>query len=114
MVVLLFTLMVATAGPYHGFSADLPKVGHPILMRRANREDALKITILRDGKIYFGTERIAAADLPAKIQDGLSRGSERKVYIIAEARARYGAVLEVLDGVGSAGVENIAFLVNQR
>jgi biopolymer transport protein TolR len=115
MVVLLVTVMVTTEGPHHGISADLPKIGHPIPMLRANREDALKIVIFRDGTIYFGHQRIfAAAELPAKIQEGLRRGAEKKVYISADARVRYRTVLEVLDGVGSAGVENIAFVAGER
>ena len=117
LMVLLFTFMLATTAEFHyreHNAANLAIVAHPKLMPGANREDALKIAILRDGKIFFGTEWVAAAELPAKIRQGLSRGAERKVYIIADPRVHYWAVLEVLDGVRSAGVGNIAFLVYER
>ncbi len=97
-----------------GAAADLAKVAHPVAMREANREDALLIAVQRDGRIWFGTETVTPDHLPGKIRDRLSRGAERRVYIRADARARYGTVLEVLDNVRSAGIENIAFLVDER
>ena len=43
-----------------------------------------------------------------------NRDVERKVYIRADMRARYGAVKTVLDGVSSAGILRVAFLLDQR
>ncbi|PYX69433.1 MAG: hypothetical protein DMG72_20870 [Acidobacteria bacterium] len=83
-------------------------------MRGANREDVLVVAIFRDGKVFFGRDLIMPDQLPFEIREAVSRGAERKVYIRAEARVRYGTVLQVLDGVRSAGVENVGFLVEQR
>jgi biopolymer transport protein ExbD len=111
-VVLLIFRTVPTG--HHGVSADLPKVLHPISMPGALREDAMKVSILRDGKVYFGSDRIDVLNLPAKIQDHLKdREVERKVYIVADTRARWSNVEAVLDGVRSAGVIRVAFLAEQ-
>jgi len=110
MVVLVFTLLLAqTTSHPDGVSADLPKVGHPLPMRGANREDALVVAIFRDGKVFFGRDLIMPDELPTEIRKAVSRGAERKVYIRADARVHYGTVLQVLDGVRSAGVENVGF-----
>jgi len=114
MFVLVFAFIFLTATPHYGVSADLPKVWHPIPMRGANREDALIVSILRDGTIYFGTDKTRPGDLPAQIREGVRRGAEKKIYFRADARVRYQTVLAVLDAVRSAGVEKIAFLVYQR
>ena len=75
----------------------------------------MKITILRDGQVYFGTDRIWSADLAQKIQDRLKdRDVERKVYITADQRTRWGTVKAVLEQVRSAGIIRVAFLANQR
>ena len=75
----------------------------------------MKVAILRDGRVYFGTDRVDAAALQCKIAERLKdRGAERKVYIVADARAKWGAVKVVLDGVRSAGILRVAFLVDQR
>jgi biopolymer transport protein TolR len=116
MFVLVFTMMVAevSARPPHGTSVDLPKVWHPVGMWRANREDALIVGIRRDGKVFFRNEMVAPTALSAKIKERLNQGSERKVYIKADAHVGYGRVGAVLDEVRSSGVEKIAFLVEQR
>ncbi len=114
MVFLLALFMVTTGPTHHGPSYDLPKVGHPIPMPRANREDALLVTVMRDGMIYFQNSRVVPDNLPAMIRDGVNRGAEQKVYIRADARARYGTVAAVLDAVHAGGVEKVTFLVGQR
>jgi biopolymer transport protein TolR len=93
---------------------DLPRVSHAVAMRAANREDALLVAVQRDGKIWFDTAQIMPEELPAKIRERLSRGAERRVYIRADARSKYGLVLEVWQCVRSTGIENIVFLVDDR
>jgi biopolymer transport protein TolR len=97
-----------------GVAVDMAKVSHPIAMQNALREDAMVIAIQRDGKIWFGTGQVSPDDLPAAIRDRVRRGTEPKVYIRADMRARYGDVTEVLRSVRSSGIENIAFLVGER
>jgi biopolymer transport protein ExbD len=110
-VILLIFMTIPTS--HHGVSVDLPKVLHPISMRNALREDAMKVSILRDGKVYFDSDQINVVNLPAKIQDHLKdREAERKVYVVADKRARWSDVEMVLDGVRSAGILRVAFLVN--
>jgi biopolymer transport protein TolR len=112
-VVLLVFMMIPTHG--YGVSADLPKVLHPVSMPGALREDVMKVTILRDGQVYFGTDRVDSTALQQKITERLNdRDMERKVYIVADMRARWGTVKSVLDCVRSAGILRVAFLVNQR
>jgi biopolymer transport protein TolR len=115
MFVILLAFMTDTA-PYHsGVSVDLPKVSHSISMQGALREDAMLVTVMRDGRIYFDNEQIFSDSLAKKINDHLKdRRVERKVYIKADMRARYGAVKSVLDEVHSAGVLRIGILVYQR
>jgi len=112
--VLLLIFMTIPVGPHRGAVVDLPEVLHPAAMRGANREDAMLITVTRDGKAYFGSERVNSVDLPAKIQERLrDREVERKVYIVADMRARWAAVALVLDGVRRAGIVRVAFLAHQ-
>ena len=116
MVVFVMLLVFMTIPTdHHGVSADLPKVLHPISMRGAMREDAMKVTITRDGKVYFNTDRVDPIHLPEKLADHLKdRGVERKVYIIADMRARWSTVKIVLEGVRSAGIIRVAFLADER
>lgn len=83
-------------------------------MRGADREDAMTVAILRDDKVFFRNEGVTPDQLPSKIRESISQGSEKEIYIWADARAKYGWVAEVLDNVRSAGVEKIGFLVERR
>ncbi len=75
----------------------------------------MKVTILRDGQVYFGSNRVNVTNLAVKIHDRLKdREVERKVYIVADERARWGTVKQVLDAVRSAGIIRVAFLAGQR
>ena len=115
MVVVVVLLFFMTISPgHHGVGVDIPKVLHPVAMRGAGREDAIKISITRDGRVYLGSQQIAFGDLTAKIQERLKdREVERKVYVVADMRARWDRVEIVLDGVRSAGIIRVAFLADQ-
>lgn len=110
----LLTTWMIVPTPHHGLSADLVKVGHPSPMPRANREDAIIVAIMRDGKVFFRTDYLSPDELPAKIRQALRQGSEKNVYIRADARAKYGTVKEALDGIRDAGIENVSFLADQK
>lgn len=113
---ILLVFMVDNA-PHNGtVSVDLPKVLHPVSMPRVDREDAIKVVITRDGKVFFRFEQVmSSADLQRLIKDCLKDPDvERKVYITADARARWGTVARVLEGVHQAGILRVAFLVHQR
>ena len=95
-------------------SVDLAKVDHPVSMRVADREDAIVIAVMRDGAVFFVRDKTLPDQLELKIREQVALGAENKVYINADARARYELVREVLGAVHSAGVENVGFLVAQR
>ena len=112
-LVAMFLLPAALVVDFRGPSADLTTISHPIPLPAALREDALEVAVTRDGKLYLGRDQIRLERLPAEIAERVSHGAERRVYIRADMRARYGTVKQVLDSVRSAGIENIAFFVDQ-
>jgi biopolymer transport protein TolR len=116
LVVFVVLLMFMTAPiEQHSPSVDLPTVLHPISMPGANREDAMMITVTRDGKAFFGSERISFVDLSGKIQNRLKdREVERKIYVKADFHARWGDVKLALDGVRSAGLSRVAFVAYEK
>ena len=118
MVVLVFVELIAgtmSYNPHHGMSIDVPRILYPIAMPGAMRDDVMQVSITHDGKVFFGSDQIVPDYLTEKIQARLTDlDVERKVYIRADARARFGTVKIVLDGVRSAGIIRVAFLADQR
>jgi biopolymer transport protein ExbD len=110
---LLVTLMtVPSAHP--GSWADLPRLDRPIRMPNANRDDAIRIVVARDGAIYFQKRKHLANDLPQQIRDYVKHGAECKVYLDVDWRARYGDVEPVLDQIRASGIRNITLLAEPR
>src|SRR6202050_778089 len=62
MLGLLIIFMVITPMLQHGVSVDLAKVNNPEQMPDADKEDALLVSITRDGKVYFGTDQVQDID----------------------------------------------------
>jgi biopolymer transport protein TolR len=104
MFVLPATVVVDSPRDAAHMSVDLAKVSSPTEMRGADREDALVVAITRDGQVWFATDRITAENLPAAIRERVLRGAERRVYIKADMRARYGGVKQILASVHTAGI----------
>ena len=114
MLVLLIIFMVVTPMLQHGVPVDMAKVENPQSMPDADKEDALLVAINRDGKVFFGTDPIAVDQLTDKIKDRLVNRTDKRVFIKADQRAKYGAVVEVVDNVRSAGVDQLGLLTDQK
>lgn len=114
--IVLVAFMTMPEEHFSGIAADVPRVLHPVLMPGASRRDAIKITITREGKIWVGFDPLYdPADLSRKIEDVLrDPDAEHKAYIKADARAPWGGVKLVLQGVHDAGIVRVAFLADER
>jgi biopolymer transport protein TolR len=113
MLVLLIIFMVITPMLQKGVSVDMAKVNNPVPMPDADKEDALLVVVMRDGQIYFGTDRVTLDDLTNKVKDRLANQVNKQVFIRADMRAKYGAVVDVVDNVRSAGVDDVGLLTEQ-
>jgi biopolymer transport protein ExbD/biopolymer transport protein TolR len=113
MLVLLIIFMVITPMLQKGVNVELAKTNNPIAMEDADKEDAVLIAIERDGKVYFDTEQTTPDQLTAKVQDKLQNRADKKVFIKADARARYKMVVDVVDNVRGAGVDQVGLLTEQ-
>jgi biopolymer transport protein ExbD len=100
--------------PGHGVSVYLPKAANAVELLGAHREDALLVSILRDGSVFFDTQRVYPDELPAKLQDRVRSGAPGKVYIKADGRVHYATVKDVLDSIGSAGLSYVAFVTDRK
>jgi biopolymer transport protein TolR len=94
----------------HGVGVDLFQSIHSRLIRPAIREDALRVALTRDGKVYFGSSRIFSYELPDRLRDGVHAGAEDRVYLLVDSRSKYGELKPVLDEIGLAGIKSISFL----
>jgi biopolymer transport protein ExbD len=96
---------------HYSRSVDLASADHPELQPDAIRDSALKVYVTRDGSFYFRYNKVAIDELPDLLRTACLKGSERKVYLRVDARARYADVKVVLDQISTAGIHDVAFIV---
>jgi biopolymer transport protein TolR len=113
MLVLLVIFMVITPMLQKGVSVDMAKVNNPVPMPDADKEDALLVVVMRDGQIYFGTDRVTLDQLTDKVKDRLANKADKTVFIRADMRTKYGNVVDVVDNIRSAGVDDVGLLTEQ-
>jgi biopolymer transport protein TolR len=94
-------------------SVDLALAAHAKPLPAALKEDAITVVATRNGSLYFGRDRVPAKELPGLIRRAYEDGSERKVYLKADARTKYGEVKATLDLIREAGVQDVALMVEQ-
>ncbi|MBI2678064.1 MAG: biopolymer transporter ExbD [Candidatus Koribacter versatilis] len=114
MLVLLIIFMVVTPMLQHGMNVAMAQTTNPVDMPDADKEDAILIAVMNDGKVFLGTEQTTADQLAQKVRDKLANKMDKRVYIKSDARARYGVVVDVVDNVRSAGVDQVGLLTEQR
>lgn len=114
MVAMLF-LFIGQVQPHHPRFApvDWPLVRHGTTQAAAVREDAICISVTRDGSVYFRDMRVLIEELPRAIRQAVRDGAERKVYLAVDARSKYGDTKAVVDKVREAGIHEITFLAER-
>ena len=113
MLVLLIIFMVITPMLSKGISVDMVKTVNPVTMQAADKSDAIIVAVTRDGKTYLGTTQMPAADIPGKVKDILSSRLDKMCYLRADSRARYEKVVDVVNNLRAAGVDQLGLLTEQ-
>ena len=113
MLVLLIIFMVITPMLSKGVSVDMVKTRNPIAMHDADKSDAVLVAVTRDGHVFLGSNLILPEDLPPKVKDLLTNKLDKTVFVKADQRARYEKVVDVVDNLRAAGVDQLGLLTEQ-
>ncbi|HKD80188.1 MAG TPA: biopolymer transporter ExbD [Candidatus Angelobacter sp.] len=114
MLVLLIIFMVIMPMIQPGRPAELAKTANPVDMPDANKADALIVAVMHDGRLFLGNESVTPESLGQRVKERLDKSSNKAVFLRADARARYQFVVNAVDDVRSAGVDQLGLLTEQR
>jgi biopolymer transport protein ExbD len=109
----IFFVMPWPSPSHHGLPIHLPRSNYAALQRGALREDAMRISITRNGDVFFRNFKIVSEELPRLIHDALQEGSERKVYLAVDVRSKYGTTASVIEQFQAAGISQVCFLAEK-
>jgi biopolymer transport protein ExbD/biopolymer transport protein TolR len=113
LVLLIIFMVVVPMIQQQGPPVDLAPVTAPKELPGGEQEDAIFVTVARDGAIFLGMSRMNRGMVGTRVKDLLANRADRTVYLKSDARARYGAVVGAVDEIRAAGVEQLA-LVTER
>ncbi|HEY6446680.1 MAG TPA: biopolymer transporter ExbD [Acidobacteriaceae bacterium] len=113
MLVLLIIFIVITPMLQNKVNVDLANSTTATPMDDANKEDAVVVAITRDSRVYLGQNQITIANLGSAVTDDLAKQTSKIVYFRSDARSHYGTVMDAIDAVRTAGVEEIGMLTQQ-
>ena len=113
MLVLLIIFIVITPMLSKGVSVDRVKARNPSNMAPADKDDAVVVAVSRDGKVYLGKTQMKADELGPKVKDMIANKLDKTVYVNSDQRAKYGLVVEVVDNIRTAGVDQIGLITEK-
>ena len=113
MLVLLIIFMVVTPMLQKGVNVELAKTNNPHDMTEADKEDSVLVAVARDGKFYLNQDRVNIDDLTAKVSDLLTNRMDKTIFVKGDFRAKYGDVVQVVDNLRAAGVDQIGLLTEK-
>jgi biopolymer transport protein ExbD/biopolymer transport protein TolR len=113
MLVLLIIFMVVTPMLQKGVSVELAQTNNPIDMKEADNDDSVLVAVTRDGRFFLGQEAVRIEDLPTRVADLVATKLDKKVFVKSDYRAKYGDVVQVVDNIRNAGVDQVGLLTER-
>ena len=108
MLVLLVIFMVTAPMLQRGTDVQLPQAQHSDV----KEQDRVTLTVAQDGRIYLNNEEIPKAQLLARIT-AATKDREKSVQFRGDAKVSYGLVIEIMDVLKAAGIENVGMITER-
>ena len=106
VLVLLLVFMVTAPMMSRGIDVSLPVADQP----QNPQEDRVTVSVSAEGRVYVGDQPVNLALLQDYLRRLMAGRSASVVYLRADEGLRYGRVIEVVDQIKKAGVEQIGFV----
>src|SRR5713226_4146416 len=116
MLVLLIIFMVIAPMLQSGVSVALPKSKYPDPDPNIIKDTSAVVAIPNDGEFYIGRDKIAQADIPARVRNILKDKlpADQVVYIKCSLGVKYGTVVSVIDSIRDAGFDRIGLVAEKE
>ena len=107
VLVLLLVFMVTAPMMSRGIDVTLPVADQPKI---APEDRNITVTVNARGTIYVNDKPVALPLLEDQLRGMMEGRTSKVVYLRADEGLRYGKVIQVVDRIKKAGVEQIGFV----
>ena len=117
LLVLLIIFMVITPFLQQGVSVALPRdMNNPDEDPAIIKESSVVIAITETGDLYLGKKKIDKEMLKTEIDQKMATKEQQDkiVYIRSDVNANYGAVVEAINLIRDAGIDQIGLVADKR
>ena len=104
LVMLLIFMVTANYIVVPSFTVDLAQAAHAKVVQQ---DEAVTISISREGPVYLGDELVTTRELKAKMRDKYRNNPDISVTLSADKNVNFKNVVNVLDSLSELGITKL-------
>ena len=112
MLVLLIIMMLVAPMIQQGANIKLPEAGNTV--DKPETQEQTVVAIDSSNRIYLNGSEVAKNELADRVKQALEERSEKVVLIRGDADASYSAIMEAMDSLHEAQIEDIGLITEPR
>lgn len=112
MLVLLIIMMIVAPLLQKGVDVRLPTAANSD--DKPETQDQTVVAITADGRFWVNGVAVRNEDLRMRVEDVLEGKKERIILIKADEDAQYGAVMDCMDQLRMAGIEDMGLITERK
>jgi biopolymer transport protein ExbD len=112
MLVLLIIMMIVAPLLQQGVPVRLPLAANS--SEKPETQNQTVVAITADKRYFVNAVQVQQADMGKRIADLLDKAKEKIVIIKADEDAEYGTVMEAMDTLRMAGIEDMGLITGTR
>jgi biopolymer transport protein TolR len=112
MLVLLIIMMIVAPLLQQGVPLTLPQARNTAEKPETQEQTVLAIT--SDKRFFVNTQQVAPDRMVQRVTEVLENQAQKIVIIKADQDAEYGAVMEAMDALRAAGIEDLGLITDPR
>ena len=112
MLVLLIIMMLVAPMLQQGVAVRLPTAANT--MDKPETQEQTVLAISKDKSFYLNAKPVTEAEMATRLNELLENKKEKIVLIKADEEVEYGAVMQAMDQLRKAGIEDIGLITERK
>ena len=112
MLVLLIIMMIVAPMLQKGVDVKLPQAANTV--DKPETQDQTVIAITADRRVFLNGVPVREEELTQKVQEALESKKEKIVLIKGDEDAPYSAIMETMDKLRAAQIENVGLVTERK
>jgi len=112
MLVLLIIMMLIAPMLQQGVAVTLPEASNT--GEKPDTQDQTVVAVDSSSKFYVNAIKVTPDELVPRVQRALEDKKEKLVYLKGDKDAKYSAIMDAMDALRRAQIENIALITERK